>query len=224
MRRAWSMACCLARLHDMERAEYETLRDANRRECWLLGRVLAKHIIRRRVAAGRDGPGQLDPRHILIVSRDAFGRRIRPRVFVGGQLQGWCLSIAYSDDSIAVALSDSERLNVGVDLVRRQPLGRGFRELWFSNRERAWTDAADGPAVDRAATIWAIKEAFYKAANTGDRFAPARIEVSCDDGGAYRLRLDEEALPDACRARTAISVHEISAVVTVETSRGSVAI
>jgi phosphopantetheinyl transferase len=215
------MERCVAWLHDVERAECETFRDANRRECWLLGRVLAKHIIRTQAVAGREGSGQLKPQHILIVSRDAFGRRIRPRVLVDGHLREWCLSIAYSDQSIAVGLSDGERLSVGVDLVRRQPLGRGFRELWFSSLERAWTDVGDGSAVDRAATVWAIKEAFYKAANTGDRFAPARIEVSCNGRGAYRVRLHEAELPDTCRARAAISAHHISAVVTVETPRGS---
>jgi phosphopantetheinyl transferase len=219
LRRAWPTERCWSWLHDAERAECETRRDPKRRECWLLGRVLAKQVLKGRIA--RDGSNELHPQQIVIVSRDGLGRRTGPRVFIDGRLHGWCLSIAYSDLSIAVALTDGRRLRVGVDLVRRQPLGRGFAELWFSTRERDWTAATDGSAADRAATVWAIKEAFYKASNTGDRFAPGRIEVSCDDRGTHGIRVDDAKPPTICRAQTAISANHIIAIVTIETGRGS---
>jgi phosphopantetheinyl transferase len=86
----------------------------------------------------------------------------------------WSLSIAHTPRAVLVALGRTPGVRVGVDLVEPVTLPRGFAEVWFTAAERRLLRDAQ-PSV--AATLWAIKEAVYKAAGAGRPFAPRAIEV-----------------------------------------------
>jgi phosphopantetheine--protein transferase-like protein len=79
-------------------------------------------------------------------------------------------------------------LTVGVDLVDLNDVAaasgsRGFARLWFTPLERCWI-ATDRPR--RTATLWAIKEAVYKACQTGETWTPRDVVVWPRAGGGYR--------------------------------------
>jgi phosphopantetheinyl transferase len=220
MRRAWARPGGEAWLSEPEREAYAVLRDARRREAWLFGRLLCKELIlAMRIAAGSPGGG-VEPGQIEVLSRDGLGRPARPRVLLHGRLQPWSLSLAHSDQSVLVGLSRDGRLATGVDVTPIQSPDAGFLDLWFTPRERAWIRAKFDQAARWAATLWAIKEAFYKAVNVGESFAPRQIEVRVDPLGGYVVRWLGSRPTGPCRVRVAAGRSEVVAVVTVALQAG----
>jgi phosphopantetheinyl transferase len=199
---------------------YAHLRNAQRREAWLLGRLLSKALIRDMLVA-TGGPGRaVDPIHIEVLSRDGLGRPTRPRVLLKGRLQHWSLSLAHSDQSVLVGLSRLDGVAIGVDVSAPQPSRAGFLDLWFTLRERAWILAQSGQAPREAATFWAVKEAFYKAVNVGEGFAPQRIEVGANPQGGYAVRWLGSRPTGSHRVRVTAGHTEIAAVVTAVVQSG----
>jgi len=160
-----------------ERDEYAGLRDLGRRERWLLGRLVGKRLL-------LDHFGHLvsEPRMIQIHSRDARGRAGRPQVSFDDQWQPWSFSISHTNRSLLVAVSTTRGLSLGVDLVMSESFSTGFLNTWFAPEERAWLAKAPG---HEAATIWAVKEAAYKATNRGESFVPRRTIVRRMASGGY---------------------------------------
>jgi phosphopantetheinyl transferase len=151
-----------------ERQELANLRDAGRRRQWLAGRWLAKQVIGE--AFNIDDPAQID-----ILTRDHRGRGVRPRVLTRLHDLQLSLSISHTELGVLAALSKSNRLSVGVDLVPRLlPAQDGFQGLWFTPRERQWVEH---DPQGRTAVLWAVKEAVYKAINKGQSWNPRHIEV-----------------------------------------------
>jgi phosphopantetheinyl transferase len=172
-------------LDPAERAEGDAWRDADRREEWLLGRLLA------RFAIAWKHPG-LD---VTILSRNEQSRGDRPRVLVDGNDPGWSLSISHTDRGLLVAFADDGRTEVGADLVLPERFAPSFLETWFTTDERR--DLV-GAGDSEAALVWAVKEAVYKACQQGEGFAPRRIEVVRLPGRKFACRwfgtpLDEAA-------------------------------
>jgi phosphopantetheinyl transferase len=159
-----------------EKETYAELKAERRREEWLIGRRLAKELI---FEATTGMP--LNASDVEISSRNGLGLRTRPRVTIGGRAQFWSLSIAHSDDLVLVALSTYTGVSLGVDVVPVQSWTKASLEIWFTAAERQWmkTGAA------RPSTLWAVKEAVYKAVNCGEPFVPQRIEVWPKPGGGY---------------------------------------
>ncbi len=164
-----------------ERQVYGGLRRPERRCEWLAARILAKRLVgerfRRRLAP-------IPPARIEIDSGDGRTRRQRPQILVDGRPLDWRLSIAHSGRSLLVALIDSGRPGVGVDLLAPVDCGRGFAEMWFTPVERRWL--AVEPQLWPVA--WAIKEAAYKATNRGEAFRPRAFEVLPECRRRLRLR------------------------------------
>jgi hypothetical protein len=128
--------------------------------------------------------GEFHPTEIEILSRDAQGNGVSPCVRIAGEAMPWHLSISHSDRGVLVALSVDPTLRVGVDLASPDqtiPAAIGF---WFTEGEREAGCLSD---ARQAATGWAIKEAAYKALNTGEPFVPHRYEV-VRRGDEYRVR------------------------------------
>jgi phosphopantetheinyl transferase len=159
-----------------ERLVYASLRDPGRRAEWLAGRILTKRLVSERFQ-----PVAVPPARIEIDSGDGRTRRLRPRILMDGRPLDWRLSIAHSGRSLLVAVANSDRWGVGVDLVEPIQCGRGFTELWFTPSERRWL----APQGRLWTTAWAIKEAAYKAANRGEAFRPRAFEVLPAPGGGF---------------------------------------
>ncbi|HEX3727052.1 MAG TPA: 4'-phosphopantetheinyl transferase superfamily protein [Pirellulales bacterium] len=156
------------RLGDREHQEFERLRDPARRQQWMAGRWLAKRLLCE-VGCAEHGD------EIEILTRDARGHGVRPRVLIRGREVVRSLSIAHTDHGVLVALASTDRLLIGADLAPSTiPADEGFCRLWFSSLERQWIDR--DPAK-RVALVWALKEAIYKAANAGQSWNPRQIEI-----------------------------------------------
>ncbi|MBM2813021.1 MAG: 4'-phosphopantetheinyl transferase superfamily protein [Chloroflexi bacterium] len=197
--RAWRGAEAEDWLSPSEREVFAELRDPSRREGWLCGRLLAKRLILDDVLAPSVGEEAIHPTEIDIHSRDGLGRATRPRVTLRGRLQPWALSIAHSDRSVLVALSRAPGVSVGVDVARLTP------------RERRWVHSAGEMRL--ASTLWAVKEAIYKAVSYGEQFTPLRIEVCPRAGGGYTYHWDGAEPEAAHTIHIADSDRETAAIV-----------
>jgi phosphopantetheinyl transferase (holo-ACP synthase) len=162
------------------------------------------------------GGRAIHPAEIDIQSRDGLGRATHPRVTLRGRLQPWAVSIAHSDQSVLVAVSRIPGMSVGVDVAPVQTWSDGFLEMWLTLGERQWLRSVGDLRL--ASTLWAIKEAVYKAVNIGEPFTPGRIEVCPRAGGGYTYRWDG-AKPGAAHTIDVIgSDQEIAAIVIVALS------
>lgn len=168
-------------LTDGERETLAGLQAQRRREEWLLGRWLAKKLILDQARVTPITPAPLGECDVEIFSLDGLGRRTRPRIMIGGLAQSWSLSIAHSEDLVLVALSTHPRVSVGVDVVAVQSWTNSSLEMWFTTAERRWIETG----AARPSTLWAIKEASYKAVNQGEPFVPRKIEVRPEPDGGY---------------------------------------
>lgn len=209
--RAWRGGEAEDWLSPSEREVFTELRDARRREGWLCGRLLAKRLILDDVLAPSVGEEAIHPTEIDIHSRDGLGRATRPRVTLRGRLQPWALSIAHSDRSVFVALSRALGVSVGVDVAPVQTWKDGFLEMWMTPRERRWVHSVGEMRL--ASTLWAVKEAIYKALSYGEQFTPLRIEVCPRAGGGYTYHWDGAEPEAAYTIHIADSDRETAAIV-----------
>lgn len=176
---------------ESEQVELDQLRDPSRREAWQWGRVLAKQLLREQLPE----LVAFDDR-IEICSRNGEGKSVRPTVRVNGAPLDVCLSISHSDRGVLVALSRDAQL--GIDLVDLSEFRPGSLDAWFTEAECQHLRADD---PKQQAILWGIKEAVYKAANTGEPFAPKSVEVEMSDED-FRCTYRGRDLGDACRIHT----------------------
>ena len=180
-----SIADCLDRLpvdvsvwlSAVERTELARLSHRGRRDQWLAGRWVAKQLV-----AGPIKPQALAD--LRIISRDGRRRGVKPELWLGSLKLDWSLSISHSDRGVLAALAASDEIWVGVDLAAEIPASESFDRAWFSPTERRWM------AIDRrhrATTLWGVKEAVYKAVNTGDSWEPRDVEAIATTTGGLRL-------------------------------------
>jgi phosphopantetheinyl transferase (holo-ACP synthase) len=186
-----------------EQNEVLDFRDGTRRAAWLGGRLLAKRLIVKKLMcflhsakqplyAVENGATPFQNVNYNNVEIRSAGSR--PQVLVNGRALGWSLSISHTNRGALAAVSSRPDIMLGVDLVEPCAFGRGFAEVWFTPAERRWLESAglhprfveslpmvarqNRPSTDvRHAIIWSIKEAAYKALNTGEQFYPRSIET-----------------------------------------------
>ncbi len=187
--------------------EMQAWRHPRRREAWLMGRLLSKQLILDSLDEAR-----LDPRRVEIFSRDAEGRSVRPRIFLFGKRQPWCLSISHAERSVLAALSTSAHVKVGVDLTSVEDCKPGFLAVWFTQGEQSRLQPAER---QRVATYWAIKEAVYKATNSGERFSPRSLEVLEKEAGKYGCFANGVDLTSVCTIRRRMIDGQVAVVATV---------
>jgi 4'-phosphopantetheinyl transferase EntD len=205
------------RLSPAEREVLKRLKDPRRRRTWLWGRLCLKELILSGIRESRWGGPSPRADRIEIHSLDILDRPTRPRVIIDGRLQPWNVSIAHTERSVLAALSFAVEMSVGVDLTTVSGLSGGFRELWLTAAERRWCDAGSDPFL--ASTLWAVKEAMYKAVNRGESFVPAAIEVARDFAGGYSCAYENGRPPRAPAVRVSERDGEIAAVVAVDARR-----
>jgi phosphopantetheinyl transferase len=160
-----------------ERIELDRIGNPQRQGQWLAARWLAKQSIQSAI-------GDTRLADIQLLARDEQGRGVRPQIRVAGRKLPWSVSISHSERGVLVGLASGPS-SVGVDLVDIRPdratrYGAGFRRLWFAPSEQRWLTA---DPQRRIATLWALKEAVYKASNAGEAFFPRQVEIvptECD--------------------------------------------
>ncbi|MCR4413722.1 MAG: 4'-phosphopantetheinyl transferase superfamily protein [Thermoguttaceae bacterium] len=156
-------------LSPAEQAELACWRHPARKAQWMAGRRVAKRLVAEVLGMPVARLGEIE-----ILSRDGAGRPVAPRVRVAGRMLPWSMSIAHTERGAMAAVCYDPDATVGVDLV---VLGRdwsGLARMWFTPTEQHCLGAVGD---DGTATLWAVKEAFYKAVNAGEPFAPRRFEV-----------------------------------------------
>ena len=179
-----------------EVAESCRWKDHRRRQQWWEGRRLAKELILD-VRPDRIS----DPAEIEILTQNQLGASVRPRVLVRGRPLPCSLSLSHTDSAVLVAFSDTPGVSVGVDLCAPESYPASFLDTWFTPSERA---LVDGEGSELAARLWAIKESVYKACNSGESFAPRRIQVEMD-AGKYSCTYHHRVLDDELE----LDCHEI---------------
>ncbi len=181
-------------LSEAERRECGRYRDQSRRRQWLAGRWLAKDLLSEQLV-----PWPTERKEIKILSRDSQGRAVRPTVHVEQTPQAWHVSISHSRRGVLVGVSLNPAIRVGVDLAEPEDLNPQSLVFWFSAKERRRLRRGD---ARQAAACWAVKEAVYKAINTGESFVPRKFEVQSADGAAYHCRYQGDSLKDRSRIAT----------------------
>jgi phosphopantetheinyl transferase len=174
-----------------ELSECERFREEGRLRQWLAGRFVAKQLLREQLV-----PWCADWRELEILSRDVHGRAVRPQVRILDAPQTWCLSISHSRRGVLVAVSLDPEVQVGVDLAEVEDLNPRSLVFWFSANERQRLREGD---ARHAAVCWAVKEAVYKAVNTGESFVPKKFEVFPQSGEGYDCRQKGQSLKDRSR-------------------------
>ncbi len=178
-------------LSDAERLESERYRDPGRLREWLAGRWLAKQLLNEQFV-----PWSMDWRDIEVLSRNDKGQAVRPMVRLMKIPQPWCVSISHSHRGALVAVSLEKGIDVGVDLAEKEELNSQSLVFWFSAKEREHLRQTD---ARQAAVSWAVKEAVYKAINTGESFVPKKFEVFPSRFGGYDCHYEGESLSPRLR-------------------------
>lgn len=171
-------------LSEPERRTWQRIRSSERRATWIAGRILAKRLIKEcRVDVDADRELPADRIHIQSRSEDeVLGQR--PCVFVDDKSLNWSVSIAHTQRGVLAAISTEPDMTVGVDLVLTDDCRPEKLDWCFTTDERRWAAGR----IDRAAQLWAMKEALFKAGICGDGFSPGKIEVFPMDDGVRHLQ------------------------------------
>ena len=196
---SWKVLDNLDWLSCQERTELERFSHPGRRQAWLVGRWLSKHLIQENHPEPVKGL-----QCFSICSVDDHLRPTRPTILLNQQKLPYALSITHSDTNLLVALSTSPETQVGVDLCRLTPLPPSFLQSWFTDSERERISGISEENQQRTKEIcrlWAAKEAIYKACNRGESFAPRQVEVSWNPE-PWICRYYDNVLEDELRLET----------------------
>jgi len=162
-----------------ERAAWDAMRSARRRQEWLMGRLAAKDAVRGRLEAH----GIAAEPAAIAVRPDPLGcpRAAGPAVAASGAPMA--IAIAHTRGvAAAVAGATADGLGLDIELIDRR---RGdYERAAFTDDERRRLDA--GPAderVERALRLFCAKEAVAKAIGRGLMGSPLNLRVlDCDAG------------------------------------------
>jgi phosphopantetheinyl transferase len=150
-----------------EARQLDRIADAGRRRQWLAGRAVARELLRDTFGFNRQD-------NLEIISRNDNGLGMRPLVVANGCQIECGLSISHTPRGVLVALGPKNDYALGVDLCDgSESFTPGFLRLWFTTGEQSWI-AGDRR---RAAIVWSIKEAVFKAVSQGAPWNPRDIEV-----------------------------------------------
>jgi phosphopantetheinyl transferase len=152
-----------------EAERFRTIHDERSSLRWLTGRYAVKTLLGELTAS-------MSPWSDLHVeSRNGRGRMSRPTAHLRGRLQPWSLALTHTDDYVYVAAALSANVELGVDVVEAESVASEVIEFWFTPGEIDWCrrmSCSTAPAL-----VWSLKEAWYKAGNCGEAFAPRGVDV-----------------------------------------------
>lgn len=199
-------------LSPAEQDEFARLRDIRRRNEWLAARFLLKGMLQRSFAGNGGSTTGIELCNIEILSRDVRGRGQPPRVLLAGRLLSWHVSLAHQDGIVWAAVSVDPDVRVGIDVVPAEPMDLRGDDLWFTPGEVRWLRQSNDPLL--GTTLWAVKEAVYKATNRGEPFVPARIDVAPDAAGGFTW--SRHGIP--CVRNDSVSVARLNRTIVVVAS------
>ena len=187
-----------ARLTAAERAIAATYRHAQRRDEWVIARLLAKDLLRERLC------DRIDDQDVSILPDRVTGRPqlIGTEPELHTRLQPLDISITHAGRHVAVAIASDER--VGVDLVRPGDIQSDRLRPWFTPAEQTIAETESLTLAD----LWAMKEAAYKATSGQRPFRPADYPVTAERGwtcghcGVLLQLVGELTIAIACPDRT----------------------
>jgi phosphopantetheinyl transferase len=197
-------------LSDQERQGWRRIGDGTRRRSWLAGRALVKRLVFATLAPAESRA--IKPQQIEVDSGGAGRPGKRPVVSIDGHRWRRAISITHTAEAVLVAVAARPEVALGVDLVGDVSFGRGFQRLWFTAAERR--HVAGHRQQQRAARIWAVKEAVFKACNRGEAFRPATINVIPQADGRYTSHYGGVRLSPPARIRVAQFDRHTAALVT----------
>jgi len=163
-------------LSPAEQDEFSRLRDKRRRSEWLAGRWLLKGMLWRSLTENGDRRSEIDLCDLEVFSRDPRGRGQPPRALFAGRMLPWHISLAHHSGIVWAAVSVAPDVRVGIDVVQAEPMDLRASDLWFTRGELQWLERSNDRLL--GTTLWAVKEALYKATNRGEPFVPVQIEVA----------------------------------------------
>ena len=183
-------------LHPGEINVLADIRSKSYREAWFAGRVLAKQCCGQQSEAAQ----RMNWNEMQIVSRNAAGKSVAPRLLVQGRETGLVFSLSHVADRVAVvALMGREArehtgglaparscgIGIGCDLVFQHAVTPGIVKTFFHDDEVKEHSNFDA--------IWAVKEAAYKSCNENEPFQPRQWLMQRVEENRYFCRhLDEE--------------------------------
>lgn len=174
-------------LSDRERKVHAGLRDASRRDDWLLGRWMLKQLVfdtqfptLRADVAISEHLNRL--RRIEVLPQTIDGLASRPLLIINGTAVAEHVSLSHTAGGVLVALAKRSGVLIGVDLVDSSRTNDGFLRLWFTDHEREFLRTRPELTMQ----FWGAKEAAYKALQQGDRFTPTLFEVAAFEGQTCR--------------------------------------
>ena len=151
-----------------------------------------------------------------LVSHDALGRGVRPRLLLAGRAIPWSVSVSHTETAVLVAISTQPGLTLGVDLVAEDLDAARSLKTWFDPCEEELVAAGD---PSEALRLWAIKEAVYKATNQNDSFAPRRVCIRRTPDGQYQATYRGLDLATRCRIATRALPGHVAAFVQLTIGR-----
>ena len=175
-----------ASLEPGERAAWEAIRSARRRQEWLMGRLAAKEAVRGRLEAR----GMAPEAAAIAIRPDAMGcpRAAGPAVEASGAPMA--ISIAHTR-GVAAAVAGATADGLGLDIERIDRRRGDYERAAFSDEERRRLDA--GPAdqrAERALRLFCAKEAVAKAIGRGLMGSPLNLRVLDGDAAVTRAVLE----------------------------------
>lgn len=160
-----------------ERRRADGMRHPAARDAWLTARLVAKRLVAARLPGWPADPPAPLLALVEIRSRDAAGRGVRPQVLAPSGAATVVVSIAHADARVLVAAAPATD-SLGVDLTPAAAFAEPGSRWWLTAGERADLRLLDPDAVAaRAATLWSVKEAVYKAWLPAEPFRPRAIDV-----------------------------------------------
>lgn len=183
-------------LRGAEAEQFARIHDEPRRRQWLAGRVVARELLCETLGLTSD-------RDLQIISRNTRSLGMAPCVTLAGRPLDGTLSISHTPRGVLVALGAGGEQGLGVDLCADVSTAPGFLRLWFTPGEERWIESNRL----RAATLWAIKEAVYKAVSNGAPWNPREIEVSPDHASGVSCRFQGQVVTPLTLRRQTVDGH-----------------
>ena len=198
-----------------EAREHQQLNSVVRRDSYLNARYQGKFLLSSLTGYKTDC--------IEILSRDASGRRTRPRVLIEGLPSVWQLSVSHKANDLLLAVTQRSDIRIGCDLEQVRPISNGFRQMWLTKEEQNCLNThllqETTSRSDYVSTvIWAAKEATYKATNQGEGFSPQRFRVHPATGSRWHcndsvLNTTVECMAFPGRSKTEVAVLAIQQLI-----------
>ncbi len=162
-------------LHAREQRQLEQFTSADRRMCWLRGRLAIKQLIQQLE------PQQHVPAELEIISYDKhWNLGCAPRVFASGDELQLRPALTHSLRHYAACIAHDSRHRPGIDLVEHADLNLEQLRFWLraDERERLAQFGTDTNSACRAlARLWGGKEAAFKTLPIDTRFQPQQLVI-----------------------------------------------